>query len=167
MKKVIALLLAIIILIPLVACESTGDKPKLTENEKQQNQEQNVEKAQNDNSMEIAAEAIKMILDKNFGGSGIDYSLAYEGSALAISVKADGIAEEVSKAIALGYDDTYEPWVTMRESMVSLCSSIYDALGSFGVEDGSVVVSVMNDANMDNILLSIFNGVVVYDAMAK
>lgn len=44
MKKVIALILAIIILISLVACGSTGDKPKPIENEKQQNQEQNVEK---------------------------------------------------------------------------------------------------------------------------
>ncbi len=165
MKKVVAFTMAIIILISLVACGN--DDTKAGENDQPKNQEQTVKENQEDGAMEIAAEAIKMILDKNFGESGIDYSMAYEGSALAISVKADGVAAEVSNAIAMGYDDTYEPWANMRENMVSLCSSIYDALDSFGVKDGSVVVSVLNDTNTDNVLLSVLNGTVIYDAMAK
>lgn len=73
----------------------------------------------------------------------------------------------MAQAKADGYDETYEPWVTMRESMVKLCNSISDAVDTLGAKDKYVTVTVVNDANEDNTLLTIMNGVVVYDVMAE
>ena len=117
--------------------------------------------------MSVVASAIKTVLDKNAEGTGIEYSLEYDDTGLVIAAKASGVAAEVAQAKADGYDDTYEPWVTMRESMVKLCNSISDAVDTLGAKDKYVTVTVVNDANEDNTLLTIMNGVVVYDVMAE
>ena len=117
--------------------------------------------------MSVVASAIKTVLDKNAEGTGIEYSLEYDDTGLVIAAKASGVAAEVAQAKADGYDDTYEPWVTMRESMVRLCNSISDAVDTLGAKDKYVTVTVVNDSNEDNTLLMIMNGVVVYDVMSE
>lgn len=165
-KTMLTAIILIVIVIAIIGALAGGDKDK-DKQDNQQNQQQQQEEQNTEVDMSVVASAIKTVLDKNAEGTGIEYSLEYDDTGLVISAKAAGVAAEVAQAKAAGYDDTYEPWVTMRESMVKLCNSISDAVETLGAKDKYVTVTVVNDANEDNTLLMIMNGVVVYDVMAE
>lgn len=171
-KTMVTAIILIVIVIVIIGALAGGGKDKGNDKQgnqqSQQNQQQEGQEGQNTEvAMSVVASAIKTVLDKNAEGTGIEYSLEYDDTGLVISAKASGVAAEVAQAKADGYDDTYEPWVTMRESMVKLCNSISDAVETLGAKDKYVTVTVVNDANEDNTLLMIMNGVVVYDVMAE
>lgn len=165
-KTMVTAIILIVIIIAIIGALAGGEKDK-DKQDNQQNQQQQQEEQNTEVDMSVVASAIKTVLDKNAEGTGIEYSLEYDDTGLVIAVKASGVAAEVAQAKADGYDDTYEPWVTMRESMVKLCNSISDAVDTLGAKDKYVTVTVVNDANEDNTLLTIMNGVVVYDVMAE
>lgn len=168
-KTMVTAIILIVIIIAIIGALAGGekDKDKQDNQDNQQNQQQQQEEQNTEVDMSVVASAIKTVLDKNAEGTGIEYSLEYDDTGLVIAAKASGVAAEVAQAKADGYDDTYEPWVTMRESMVKLCNSISDAVDTLGAKDKYVTVTVVNDANEDNTLLTIMNGVVVYDVMAE
>lgn len=168
-KTMVTAIILIVIIIAIIGALAGGekDKDKQDNQQNQQNQQQQQEEQNTEVDMSVVASAIKTVLDKNAEGTGIEYSLEYDDTGLVIAAKASGVAAEVAQAKADGYDDTYEPWVTMRESMVKLCNSISDAVDTLGAKDKYVTVTVVNDANEDNTLLTIMNGVVVYDVMAE
>lgn len=165
-KTMLTAIILIVIVIAIIGALAGGEKDK-DKQDNQQNQQQQQEGQNTEVDMSVVASAIKTVLDKNAEGTGIEYSLEYDDTGLVIAAKASGVAAEVAQAKADGYDDTYEPWVTMRESMVKLCNSISDAVETLGAKDKYVTVTVVNDANEDNTLLMIMNGVVVYDVMAE
>lgn len=168
-KAMVTAIILIVIIIAIIGALAGGekDKDKQDNQQNQQNQQQQQEEQNTEVDMSVVASAIKTVLDKNAEGTGIEYSLEYDDTGLVIAAKASGVAAEVAQAKADGYDDTYEPWVTMRESMVKLCNSTSDAVDTLGAKDKYVTVTVVNDANEDNTLLTIMNGVVVYDVMAE
>lgn len=170
-KTMVTAIILIFIIIAIIGALAGGGKDKGNDKQgnqqSQQNQQQQQEGQNTEVDMSVVASAIKTVLDKNAEGTGIEYSLEYDDTGLVIAAKASGVAAEVAQAKADGYDDTYEPWVTMRESMVKLCNSISDAVDTLGAKDKYVTVTVVNDANEDNTLLTIMNGVVVYDVMAE
>lgn len=167
-KTMVTAIILIVIIIAIIGALAGGEKDKdKQDNQQNQQQQQQQEEQNTEVDMSVVASAIKTVLDKNAEGTGIEYSLEYDDTGLVIAAKASGVAAEVAQAKADGYDDTYEPWVTMRESMVKLCNSISDAVDTLGAKDKYVTVTVVNDANEDNTLLTIMNGVVVYDVMAE
>ena len=165
-KTMVTAIILIVIIIVIIGALAGGENDK-DKQDNQQNQQQQQEEQNTEVDMSVVASAIKTVLDKNAEGTGIEYSLEYDDTGLVIAAKASGVAAEVAQAKADGYDDTYEPWVTMRDSMVNLCNSAVDAVEAFGVTGKYVTVTVVNDANEDNTLLTIMNGVVVYDVMAE
>lgn len=165
-KTMVTAIILIVIIVAIIGALAGGEKDK-GKQDNPQNQQQQQEAQNTEVDMSVVASAIKTVLDKNAEGTGIEYSLEYDDTGLVIAAKASGVAAEVAQAKADGYDDTYEPWVTMRESMVKLCNSISDAVETLGAKDKYVTVTVVNDANEDNTLLMVMNGVVVYDVMAE
>lgn len=167
-KTMVTAIILIVIIIAIIGALAGGGKDKGNDKQgNQQNQQQQQEGQNTEVDMSVVASTIKTVLDKNAEGTGIEYSLEYDDTGLVIAAKASGVAAEVAQAKADGHDDTYEPWVTMRESMVKLCNSISDAVETLGAKDKYVTVTVVNDANEDNTLLMIMNGVVVYDVMVE
>lgn len=165
-KTMVTTIIIIVIIIAIIGALAGGEKDK-DKQDNLQNQQQQQEGQNTEVDMSVVASVIKTVLDKNAEGTGIEYSLEYDDTGLVIAAKASGVAAEVAQAKADGYDDTYEPWVTMRENMVKLCNSISDAVETLGAKDKYVTVTVVNDANEDNTLLMIMNGAVVYDVMAE
>lgn len=168
-KSKVAAIILIVIIVAIIGALAGGGKEKDNgQPDDQQNQQpQQQQDAQNtETDMSVVASAIKAVLDKNADGTGVEYAVSYDDEGITITAKANGVAAEVSQAKASGYDDTYEPWVTMRDNMVTLCNSISDAAEALGASGKYVIVNVANDANEDNTLLTIMNGVVVYDVMA-
>lgn len=86
---------------------------------------------------------------------------------ITINVAGDGIAKAVYFASAAGYDETYDEWVSMKESVVTMSNSIQELMKSCGMENALLMINVLNDENTDNVLLSMINGNVFYDALAK
>lgn len=163
-KTMVTAIILIVIIIAIIGALAGGEKDK-GKQDNQQNQQQEGQNTEVD--MSVVAASLKTVLDKNAEGTGVEYNVDYDDAGITIYVKADGAAAEIAQAKASGYDDTYEPWVTMRDSMVNLCNSAVDAVEAFGVTGKYVTVTVVNDANEDNTLLTIMNGVVVYDVMAE
>lgn len=168
-KTMVTAIILIVIVIAIIGALAGGGKDKGNDKQgNQQNQQQEGQEGQNTEvDMSVVAASLKAVLDKNAEGTGVEYNVDYDDTGITIYVKADGAAAEIAQAKASGYDDTYEPWVTMRDSMVNLCNSAVDAVEAFGVTGKYVTVTVVNDANEDNTLLTIMNGVVVYDVMAE
>lgn len=166
-KTMVTAIILIVIIIAIIGALAGGEKDK-GKQDNQQNQQQEGQEGQNTEvDMSVVAASLKAVLDKNAEGTGVEYNVDYDDTGITIYVKADGAAAEIAQAKASGYDDTYDPWVTMRDSMVNLCNSAVDAVEAFGVTGKYVTVTVVNDANEDNTLLTIMNGVVVYDVMAE
>lgn len=163
-KTMVTAIILIVIIIAIIGALAGGEKDK-GKQDNQQNQQQEGQNTEVD--MSVVAASLKTVLDKNAEGTRVEYNVDYDDTGITIYVKADGAATEIAQAKASGYDDTYEPWVTMRDSMVNLCNSAVDAVEAFGVTGKYVTVTVVNDANEDNTLLTIMNGVVVYDVMAE
>lgn len=168
-KTMVTAIILIVIIIAIIGALAGGGKDKGNDKQgNQQSQQQEGQEGQNTEvDMSVVAASLKAVLDKNAEGTGVEYNVDYDDAGITIYVKADGAAAEIAQAKASGYDDTYEPWVTMRDSMVNLCNSAVDAVEAFGVTGKYVTVTVVNDANEDNTLLTIMNGVVVYDVMAE
>lgn len=165
-KPMVTAIILIVIVIAIIGALAGGEKDK-DKQDNQQNQQQQQEDQNGDVDMSVIAASLKAILDKNSDGTSVEYDVDYDDDSITIYVKSDGAAAEIAQAKASGYDDTYEPWVKMRDSMVTLCNSAVDAVEVFGVTGKYVTVTVVNDANEDNTLLMIMNGVVVYDVMAE
>lgn len=164
-KTTVTAIILIVIVIAIIGALAGGEKGK-DKQDNQQNQQQQQEEKNSDVDMSVIAASLKAILDKNSDGTSVEYDVDYDDGSITIYVKSDGAAAEIAQAKASGYDDTYEPWVKMRDSMVTLCNSAVDAVEAFGVTGKYVTVTVVNDANEDNTLLMIMNGVVVYDVLA-
>lgn len=165
-KTMVTAIILIVIIIAIIGALAGGEKDK-DKQDNRQNQQQQQEDQNGDVDMSVIAASLKAILDKNSDGTSVEYDVDYDDDSITIYVKSDGAAAEIAQAKASGYDDTYEPWVKMRDSMVTLCNSAVDAVEAFGVTGKYVTVTVVNDANEDNTLLMIMNGVVVYDVMAE
>lgn len=165
-KTMVTAIILIVIIIAIIGALAGGEKDK-DKQDNQQNQQQQQEDQNSDVDMSVIAASLKAVLDKNSDGTSVEYDVDYDDDSITIYVKSDGAAAEIAQAKASGYDDTYEPWVKMRDSMVTLCNSAVDAVKAFGATGKYVTVTVVNDANEDNTLLTIMNGVVVYDVMAE
>lgn len=86
---------------------------------------------------------------------------------ITINVASDGLAEAVTLAKIEGCDETYQPWVDAKKSMISACNSTGEFVKESGFENTTIFFNLLNDQNHDNVLLMIMNGAVVYDVMAE
>lgn len=86
---------------------------------------------------------------------------------ITMNVGGNGIAAEVTSAKLMGKDQNYKPWADMKDNMIYMCNSTKELLEALGYDDTLVMLNLVNDLNTDNVLLTILNGVVIYDVMAE
>ena len=102
---------------------------------------------------------VEPIIAENFE----HYSLSYDDTGLTLSVWDDDVAAGTALVMA-GNSEAQDAWDSMKENLITLCSSMRDLLDTAGLEDASVTLNLLNDLNTDNILLCIIDGVPIYDA---
>lgn len=167
-------IIAIVILFVFVGVfgsseSSTGDETKVptpTETVFDQEDATNTENdgmpstSSNNLTMDDVAPTIETIIAQNFE----NYNMEYDDTGITLSTWSDNIASAAGLAV-LGNQESIEAWDTMRDSVTNLCTSIKETLDAAGLENKTVMVNVLNDQNTDNVLLSIINGVVFYDAV--
>lgn len=110
-------------------------------------------------SIEDAVNILDSTMAENFGEN---YELYLDGSMLVINIWEDGAALEASLAQG-GDQDMLDDWDTLTEALISLCETGNSVLSLADEPGYTVLVSLLNDINLENTLLSVYDGTVVYD----
>lgn len=94
------------------------------------------------------------------------YKVEYDDNSITLSVWGDNISMGAALA-ASGNEEAKQAWESnIVESNVELNKQIVEQAKENGLNDAVIMTNVLNDANLDNTLLSVVNGVVVYDCVA-
>lgn len=110
--------------------------------------------------IDTAVVLIESVLKENFD----NYSISHEDRIITINVWDDGIALGALIA-ANGNEEFRSSWAEMAENQKHFCETICEFVDTLGLDDVVVVVNVLNDGNTDNVLLSVMEGVVIYDSV--
>lgn len=95
------------------------------------------------------------------------YKVEYDDNSITLSVWGDNISMGAALA-ASGNEEAKQAWESnIVESNVELNKQIVEQAKENGLNDAVIMTNVLNDANLDNTLLSVVNGVVVYDCVAN
>lgn len=113
-----------------------------------------------DASLEAVIDIIEALLKDSFA----NYETSYEDGIITIDIWEDGIATGATLAAA-GDTGCLESWNILVESQKQLSSNIYEIAKNLGLSNVSVVINILNDLNTENVLLSTFNGIVLFDAV--
>ncbi len=184
MKRIIALFTSILMVFLLTSCgddskSSTGADTQRTEQQEQQASSENTSVEPNKKSdstesgnpsdtSENAADLVavmSLLRDaavQNYGEN--NYTLEYDETGVTLSLWKDNLAMGSALA-ATGDESAKEAWGNMVESHKTLCNSIVTQTKDIGLENYYVTVNVLNDMDKSKTLLTILNGVVVYDAV--
>lgn len=108
-------------------------------------------------SLDALCIAIEMAVKDNFSGC----SVTHDDNMITVSIWADGVAME----IASGDGSRPDEWDDLRAGMISFSDSLNNLIDSLGRDDVPSLLNVLNDLNHDNVLLSVLDGVVIYDVM--
>jgi len=113
------------------------------------------------------AEDVISLLKTTFANTdGIAYDFSYDedSNLFYITATMDGIAQDAVRATT--NDTALDSWHTLRDSITSLNTSTLDFIKAMtGSDNVSLAISILNDQNTDNVLLTIFNSIVVYDVV--
>lgn len=105
---------------------------------------------------------LRVMISQNFGEN--NYTMEYDGTGVTINLWSDNIAMGVAAA-AIGDADALASWDYMVDSQKTLCNSIVKQAEDVGLENYYVMLNVLNDLDHSKTLLSVMNGVVIYDAV--
>lgn len=108
-----------------------------------------------------AAALIESFVKDNFE----NYNISCEENTITVSLWVDGLASNAMLA-ASGNTEALEAWDTVVESTTTYSESTSETVDALGLDDIVVVVNVLNDQNTENALLSVINGVVIYDSVS-
>ena len=128
----------------------------------------------NYHAAEIAQEADDAVVERTISllessmKKNFDYAeIEYRNGAFVCYLAGDGVGESVLMALLAGYDETYSDWMTVKSSLSELCGSMYELAVIAGMdEDLQIVINVIHENNFNDILLTLVDGVVTFDAMA-
>lgn len=110
---------------------------------------------------------IKSIVESSLADLADYYAVEADDTGMIITVAFDGMAREVSDAKAAGSKWDSTTWDTMRKNMLDMYNAIYSMLESTGISEPTLMFSLVNDQNHDNVFLGIAYGIVIYDVMAE
>lgn len=104
----------------------------------------------------------RIALAENFGEN--NYELEYDDMGMTVNLWADNIALGAAAALG-GSQEAKEAWDFVVESQTSLCNQISESIEDTGKENYYIMLNVLNDMDKSKTLLSVLNGVVIYDAV--
>ena len=111
-------------------------------------------------SVDSAIVLIENTLDDNFE----NFEVYYENGIIFVNVWQDGIAGAAMVASS-GDQEFLASWDDLISSQIRLSNSLDDLVEALGLTDVSVAINVLNDMNTENVLLTVMNGIVFYDAV--
>ena len=97
-------------------------------------------------------------------GFGDDYSVSLDGMVYTVNAWQDGLAVLTVLAQS-GNAEAVASWEKIAQTTADASEKLQKLLKDNGLEDHSVVVNIVNDANKENVLLTAMYGVVTYDCV--
>lgn len=113
-------------------------------------------------ALDTTMDALCTALSDSFGEG--RYALEYDDNSATINVWGDNAAAGAASA-SEGGEDAKVTWDLMVESQKLLCSTICEQVKALGKDEYYVTLNVLNDLDTSKILLSVLNGLVIYDAV--
>jgi len=113
-------------------------------------------------SLDDLRETIEQVLSAGFD----DYKVEAEDEFITVYIFYDGITEELALIQAAGGNADSPQWVELKNNFLSLSESIQNLIDASGREDVVLSLNLMNDVNRDNVLLTLLDSAVFYDALA-
>lgn len=110
-------------------------------------------------STESIASLVKLATKDNFD----DVDVSVDGDVITVNIKQNGIAADFY-ALTQGDADVKDAWDQLVQNQVSLCDQFKKSSSDSGRDDVIFIVQLLNDANPDNVLLSVVDGTVYYNA---
>lgn len=110
-----------------------------------------------------AVELVRECFEAGFGDTyGENFSIESEENVILVKLWQDGFAMNAELA-ALGLEENLEIWNGFVDSAKQASRNLDTVLRNHGYQDIRLVIMVMNDLNMDNHLLIVKSGQVLYD----
>lgn len=94
-----------------------------------------------------------------------NYIIEWDEDVLIVSIWSDGVAEGAVLA-KRGDAECAASWNEVTANFEQMCKTTLEGAENNGL-DISVEYRVLNDTNTDNILLAVYNGIVIYDAVEE
>ena len=105
-----------------------------------------------------------ILIESNLKEHFDNYTISHKDRIITISIWEDGIA--MGAIMASQGDETYKSaWDGMVENIKNLCDSVCDFVDTLGLDDVTVAINLLNDSNTENVLLTVMEGVVIYDSV--
>ena len=123
-----------------------------------------LEDGSSEQSLSDAVSLIETVLEQGFGNN---YKVEIQDNMIIASAWTDGVAADATAIQQAGGGSDHESWFQMKEGMKTLYNSLDNLLDSEGYKDTTLVLNVLNDLNHDNVLLTMADGVFVYDLLAE
>ena len=111
-------------------------------------------------TIDDAMALLKLSIKDNYD----NYEVYNEGDMIFVNVWNDNIALGAMMAVA-GNTEYKEAWNTMVNSTTNMCDAMHNLVLNCGLDNTHVTVNVVNDTNTELVLLSITDGVVMYDSV--
>ena len=127
--------------------------------------------SEEEHGLKLPAENIASLLDATLSASmpeDINSNVMYddEDNVYIVTVWKDGFANIVATIYESGTNR--DGWQDVIDSYVTLCNSLKETADTANSElDSKVILSLLNDQNLSNSLLTIENGIVTYDVLAQ
>ena len=100
----------------------------------------------------------------------IKYEMSYQEDANTYHLYMDcpnaGLAE-IATAIINGDTTNINEWDSIKETAIDLCNTIMGTVRNLGNGNEHATVNIRNDKNANNLLISVYDGTVVYDAATE
>ena len=152
MKKVIAVLLVMLLVLGCAACGKSESKPDA---EVSETQEESVA------SIADCVSILEAAAKKSFGEN---CEVGLDGSVVTINFWEDGITSGVGLAMN-GDAESLNQWNQLVENAKTMCNSARELLDSFDHNDVATLVQVVSDLDTTKAFLCVSDGVVLYDAV--
>lgn len=110
-------------------------------------------------STESIASLVKLAVKDNFD----DVDVSVDGDVITVNIKQNGIAADFY-ALTQGDADVKDTWDQLVQNQVELCNQFDKSASDLGRDDIIFIVQLLNDTNPDNVLVSVVDGTVYYNA---
>ena len=113
---------------------------------------------------DISLDVVVSLLEEQLSDSFENVAVSVDDSIITVNIWQTGIAEGVVMASA-GDAACLEAWNEVVANQKTLCVTIIEFVETLGLTDFSVLLNVLNERNTDNVLLAIYDGSIIYNAV--
>ena len=163
--------IAFVLLIVLAMCTPSDKKEDTAKKEEPVQEQTTVEEAKPEETQtadtNATLEIYRLLLDDKIKDNFEGYESEVKDNTLFIKAWSSGVAMAAASA-KTGDSASKEAWDKLVEATVSSCQTTYDAIQTeLKLKDAHVSFNVLNDVDTTKTLISVLDGVLVYNALSE